>query len=724
MKAIAFYRVVMVLALAATLLITARPVQAEPLSYWVNSSGDGSDINQGNNVCETGPGNGVCTLRAAIQEANARAGIQWISFSADYTLTPATPYPTLSDTSGGTRIYSSGRTIIVDGATTSGTTKSGFFISSDYNSIEGIVVKNFYVGILVEGNNNHITGCTVISNTNVGIDLEGMTNHVAASYIGTDASDTTGVGNTLYGVLVLGTNNMVGTDGDGVSDDTEKNVISGNVKDGVYITEGGGHVVAGNYIGTTKNGISALPNGECGVQVEGAPEAGIRIGTNGNGVSDGYERNIISGNTKSGICIDDGTGIVVAGNFIGTTYDGTTDLGNMEFGVVVGVGASGIIIGTNGDGSCDHMEKNLISGNSMTGVVLSSADNVVAGNLIGVNWAGDTAIQNEYFGVWIEGANNRIGTDGNGVSDDYERNIISGNKHFGIHVLGSSSVGNIIAGNYIGTDIDGNTAIPNVGAGIALQHSSGTRIGTNGDGNGDAAEWNIISGNTSNGIWLSGSSLDIIAGNYIGTNAVGDPLGNGGAGIYFEDALKSKITYKTNITSSVIAYNTGDGIYVDTAAGEGHNFSQNSIYSNGGLGIDLGPNGVTMNDGMDADSGANGLQNFPALYSARFVTTDTVKIGGALNSLPEHEFRVEFYASDTCNASGYGEGKYYLTNSIVVTDINGNVDVSRSVSIPSALSGGEVYLTVLARDTATGNTSEFSNCIEAQFVVFMPLVKN
>jgi hypothetical protein len=97
---------------------------------------------------------------------------------------------------------------------------------------------------------------------------------------------------------------------------------------------------------------------------------------------------------------------------------------------------------------------------------------------------------------------------------------------------------------------------------------------------------------------------------------------------------------------------------------------------------------------------------------------------GALNSLPVHEFRVEFYASDTCDASGYGEGKYYLTNSIVVTDINGNVDVSRTVSIPPALSGGEMYLTVLARDTATGNTSEFSNCIEAQFVVFMPLVKN
>ncbi|HNG29262.1 MAG TPA: FG-GAP-like repeat-containing protein, partial [Blastocatellia bacterium] len=41
-------------------------------SLTVNSLGDGADAVPGNNVCETAAGNGVCTLRAALQEAHAQ----------------------------------------------------------------------------------------------------------------------------------------------------------------------------------------------------------------------------------------------------------------------------------------------------------------------------------------------------------------------------------------------------------------------------------------------------------------------------------------------------------------------------------------------------------------------------------------------------------------------------------------------------------------------------
>ena len=66
----------------------ASPVLAA--AFTVNSTGDGTDWNPGDGVAETAPGNGVCTLRAAIQETNALAGPDTINLPAGtYTLTIA-----------------------------------------------------------------------------------------------------------------------------------------------------------------------------------------------------------------------------------------------------------------------------------------------------------------------------------------------------------------------------------------------------------------------------------------------------------------------------------------------------------------------------------------------------------------------------------------------------------------------------------------------------------
>jgi CSLREA domain-containing protein len=51
----------------------------------VNSPSDVSDASPGNGICETALGNGVCTMRAAIQEANALAG-------ADQIILPSNTY--------------------------------------------------------------------------------------------------------------------------------------------------------------------------------------------------------------------------------------------------------------------------------------------------------------------------------------------------------------------------------------------------------------------------------------------------------------------------------------------------------------------------------------------------------------------------------------------------------------------------------------------------------
>src|SRR2546422_6202505 len=55
--------------------------RAQAASLTVNSTGDGPDATPGDGICETAMGNGVCTLRAAIQEANALMGAETISFN-------------------------------------------------------------------------------------------------------------------------------------------------------------------------------------------------------------------------------------------------------------------------------------------------------------------------------------------------------------------------------------------------------------------------------------------------------------------------------------------------------------------------------------------------------------------------------------------------------------------------------------------------------------------
>src|SRR5687767_14976631 len=52
----------------------------------VNNDGDGTDIAPGDGVCETAAGNGICTLRAAVVEANALAGTDTITFDPGVTM--------------------------------------------------------------------------------------------------------------------------------------------------------------------------------------------------------------------------------------------------------------------------------------------------------------------------------------------------------------------------------------------------------------------------------------------------------------------------------------------------------------------------------------------------------------------------------------------------------------------------------------------------------------
>src|SRR5581483_7358199 len=239
----------------------------------------------------------------------------------------------------------------------------------------------------------------------------------------------------------------------------------------------------------------------------------------------------------------------------------------------------------------------------------------------------------------------------------------------------------------IGTNAAGNAKAGNKFNGIFLSQPDDVTIGGFVAGAG-----NLISGNLNNGISISssgdGSKGALIVGNKIGTDVSGTAdLGNALNGIR-DGGHGAMIGGATDAATNIIAFNGLAGVAVirgDIYIGDRNTIRHNSIFSNGGLGIDLedsnNKSGVTDNDLLDADTGiGNDGQNSPVLASASS-NGNSVTISGALNSKPNEIFLIDFYANDAVDQSGYGEGKQYIGTTSVTTDGNGNASFNSTFNV-------------------------------------------
>ncbi|MBL8165596.1 MAG: CSLREA domain-containing protein [Anaerolineae bacterium] len=271
--------------------------------------------------------------------------------------------------------------------------------------------------------------------------------------------------------------------------------------------------------------------------------------------------------------------------------------------------------------------------------------------------------------------------------------------------------GSSVRGCYIGVDAGGtlargngrNTASSTDGYGIAVRSPSNTIGGVT------AGDRNVISANRLGGVALE-ASLNIVSGNYIGTNVAGSAgLGNGRDGVIISGS-GNLIGGTGSEAGNLIAHNgtgcaTCAGIRIAVSGAAANTLYGNRIHSNAGLGIDLGTAGVTPNDTDDPDTGANQLQNFPVLLSAQSNASET-RITGSLNSAASTAYRMEFFSSPSCDANGSGEGRVFLSATSVTTD--GGGDAAFEVNLSLSVSLGHV-ITATATDP-NGNTSEFSTC--------------
>ncbi|HVS11520.1 MAG TPA: hypothetical protein VMS76_16750 [Planctomycetota bacterium] len=443
-------------------------------------------------------------------------------------------------------------------------------------------------------------------------------------------------------------------------------------------------------------------------------EVGIRTApiTSAPAINVSGDRCVVKGLDRVSYC---GYGVRLSGN--DNRVIGCTISGPLYAGVYISGGFGGLPARNNVVGGTNPGEGNtLSSGNDGVRIDAPADDNVVIGNVLTGSFNG-AAVRGSTYSSFPN--NNRIGG-----PTPAERNIIAGAGKYGqegfpdgTQVKVEHANGTIIEGNYIGTTAAGTAPHPSQRGpvGVSVIDSTGTIVRANvisgirvmgvnhyaGQLFGDGIRVTTINGPTAS---------TTIENNLIGTDPSGQAPVPNLYGIRVVPFIASHATTGTLVSTNTVAFNERAGIVVANPV-SGVRIRQNSISSNGQLGIDLlppgGGSGVTLNDPLDGDSGGNGLQNFPVLASAT-LESGGIHIAGTLNSSPNANFTIEVFASPGCDPSGFGEGQVFLGATGVTTDAAGDADID--VQLASTAPAGWL-VTATATAEPQGSTSEFSACV-------------
>lgn len=345
--------------------------------------------------------------------------------------------------------------------------------------------------------------------------------------------------------------------------------------------------------GTTIDGYSepgAMPNSAAfGL----ADNARILIRLDGTAAGKGYSGLTVTGAnvTVQGLALtgwipnkalgNDGVGVLVTGtaaqgdtvrgNFIGLNPDGLTAAGN-DVGVSELKGASGLTVG-----GISPSDRNIIGASLEGGVLLNVGRlNLVQGNYIGTNAAGTAALpNNDGIDIFAQGTPGGAGTGATiGGTVASAGNVISGNVRYGI-AAGLNGVTadayTVITANLIGVTASGKARLGNT-RGIVLDGAKYSTVG------GTGPQANVVAGNSSDGIAMGdGDVANVVANNFIGTNASGANLGNGGNGV-----LIVPVSLSDAVMNNTIAYNALPAVQMGTFATDNVHaaITQNSMFSN------------------------------------------------------------------------------------------------------------------------------------------------
>lgn len=368
------------------------------------------------------------------------------------------------------------------------------------------------------------------------------------------------------------------------------------------------------------------------------------------------------------------------------------------------VNIEGIDIGGNGT---DASSNNIIGGTT-------NADrNVIAGGIIiRGNGSSGNKIYGNYIGTDITG-DTAIDRNSAGIqihdSASYTQiggvsanmgNLISGNDDYGIVMYGAQTSYNSVHNNYIGVKSDFQTALDNGLYAIRIYS------GSHHNQIGSSSASNVIGSASSALIILDDSPYNTVQNNFIGTDAtLTTDLGINDAAIVIDGTPSNYNTIGgAGINEGNIIANSLAGI-VTTNGGYSNRFLSNRFINIDEMAIDLKGDGVTNNDNLDPDpsSGAanNYLQNFPEMFDADSVAGG-VRVCGEMNSNANESFTLQIYKSENQTSSTFGAGEELIGSMNVMTASNGIVQFSTIINTP--VNSGD-YISVSATDSS-GNTSE------------------
>lgn len=755
------------LAFSFFFILLTVPTRAQT-TFTVTAVADDGDFDTSDGICDTDDsgGDGPCTLRAAIEQANATANAGASTPDRiEFDIAGSGPH-VIAPTSFASAVNEA---VVIDGTT-----------EPNYSGSPVVVVdgapNDRDIGLTLSGTGSTVRGLSVIGFNNMGISLSGSGNHtVAGCYIGVHPDGTT-PGNPGAGIYINGDseNNLIGG-----PDPEDRNIVSGNGEEGVVaagrtfpVQIVDGTTIRNNWIGLAPDGTTAAGNGTNGVAV-GGPGDGIQILNNV--VADNGDRGIDGGNL---------TNVVIQGNRIGTTVDGMAARGNSFHGFECQECSNLQVGGTS------TSERNLISNNGANAINLIGEDPaisgvVIEGNWIGVDAAGTADFGNDVAGITLQGGfdapqiggpdpasrnviagsggdgividqylpnsepvddpadavliqNNYIGLDATGMLDrgsgsngilfyggsghQILDNVISGSTgtfggEDGIELQTSGQV--LIQGNLIGTRADGTGVIGNTGAGISCGGTCNVTIGGTG-----AGEGNRIVGSGRDGIYISQNSNPIV-GNVIGLTANGVPAGSGRDGIHVApNATNFTIGGATPASRNTIAHSGRNGITVeyDEVTGtlmwaDSISIRQNKIIQSEQVGIDLDTNpsgdinddpltdGETLNDGADDDTDLpNELQNFPEFSRFAYDSgANTVTVDVAVPTATANaEYPLEV---EFFRTGPYGQAEAYLGTTTLQS---GDAQTEQTVAFTPQASLERQDFVVATVTSDDGRTSEIN----------------
>jgi parallel beta-helix repeat protein len=516
---------------------------------------------------------GAGSLRQAILDANAHGG-DTITFAVAGTINVgSTGLGGLPTVTAPVTIDGNMQVVISGG----GADMDGLVLQGGNSLVQGLIINGFGIP----------TGYRTASGTQIHVESGGNT--IQGNYLGTDSS----------GMAAMGGGFGVAIDNGGANNTVSSNLISGNNGSGVILGSDSNNLIENNMIGVNATGTQALANAI----------DGVTIGDHGS--QNVIKDNLLSGNAYFGVYVfnSGANSNLVVGNTIGTNLARTAALPNGG-GVGVDVGATNTIIG--GTTSAD---RNLISGNAGDGVDIASSGTtgtLVEGNYIGTTPDGTAALSNQNgIAVFSGATGNTVGGTQPGA-----RNVISGNRGYGLDMIGSGTTGNVVQGNNIGTNAAGTAALPNGDRGVIIQASAAD----NTIGGTAAGAGNLISGNMGRGVDIfgSGTTGNQVLGNHIGTTLDGTAaLPNSDDGVAIDFGATANIIGGTAAgAGNLISGNTNNGVemFGDGTANNqvlgnyiGTDVTGTSALGNHGNGVAIGGTGVNNNTVGGTAAGAGNL---------------------------------------------------------------------------------------------------------------------